>query len=509
MVKRSILCLCCLTHVLGMSDVSRAERGASFSSLPETEQCRIRDMVAPPPPSRRSGCYSTPMYYLMYAGYEHKGDMDERPRDRCYIKNGTQYGPNYGSWKLDRNRPDWQEVMIRDWAELGLNNTHLNIYPDKGSLDLAPSYLKALEDFVRLSAKHGLKVGVRLDALGGYEAWEMNPDNPENLIDEYLVWTRKIATILKGKTDYYVLGDELTLHKSEPGLSPRSWTPEKYLSYFKRVCSAIKEVDPGVDVSMFAASSGEWFNVLYLLEIGYAEYGDGVAINYYNYSKVPDFFADAARLAPDLKFYSNGVGYTSNKLAQPRYPEGDPYSAHGSEESHAKTVAKNMFAWWDLGAATAPYYITLRNWVIRGKVYPRWFGFFGIQDFVIDDYDNMRIKRYPGWYSFQTVAHTFYNRDRFKKPGFEVSSSEEITMFRAYQHRLANGDELVMMLWNDKGPVETTVSIADSAYKYPVRVSTFNYHDWADVPCERSDRGTEMKLTVDPAPLIIRLVRVP
>jgi len=24
---------------------------------------------------------------------------------------------------LDRNRPDWQEVLIKDWAELGLTNT--------------------------------------------------------------------------------------------------------------------------------------------------------------------------------------------------------------------------------------------------------------------------------------------------------------------------------------------------------------------------------------------------
>ena len=281
----------------------------AFSSLPREKQYQLRDMVAPPPLRERSGPYSTPMYYLMYEGYEYNGKLDTGPQGRTYVKD--KKGPDYGSWKLDRNRPDWQEAMIRDWAELGLNNTHFNIYPEDNSLQLSEMWRKAIEDFARLSEKYGLKVGVRLDAPGGVEGWEVNPDNPQNLIEPYLLWVRKVAGLLKGRTLYYVLGDEMTLHKAEPGLEPRKWTPQKYLGYFKRVSRAIKEVDPGAKVSMFAASSGEWFNVLYLLENGYAEYGDAVAINYYNYQDVSKFFADAAKLAPGLMFLSNGVGYTS------------------------------------------------------------------------------------------------------------------------------------------------------------------------------------------------------
>ena len=504
--------------------------GKPFSELPENTQFLIRDITTPPSPHNRYGCYSTPMYYLMTKGYSYDGTLDQEPGKRCYSNMRDKEGPNYGNWKLDRNRPDWQEVLIRNWAELGLNNTHLNIYCENGSLILTDSYRKAIEDFVKLSEKHGLKVGVRLDALGSYVAWEMNPDNPDNQIEEYIGWVKQIAEILKGKTAYYVLGDEMTLYKKDAEdidiiadpdnpddqiatrkaskLDPKKWTPEKYLQYFKRVSTTIKSVDSNAIVSMFAASSGEWFNILYLLKIGYAQYGDAVAINYYNYQDVPRFFDDAKKLAPNLIFLSNGVGYTSTATAQPRYPQGDPYSKLPTEEAHGNVVAKNMFAWWDLGAATAPYYITLRNWVINDKIYPRWFGFFGFEDYVIDKNDNMTVKRYPGWYAFQTIAHTFYNRDQFIKPEFEVASSTDLTMFRAYQHKLSNGSELLLMLWNDKGAISTTINIASHLYRYPVKISTFNYNTWADIPYNFNAAGCTIKLDVDQDPLIIRLVNI-
>lgn len=488
--------------------VARAEPGVAFSSLDASTQHRIRRMTAPPAPAARYGCYSTPMYYLMYKGYSYEGDMDMRPHERTYITGNRAYGPDHGSWKLDRNRPDWQEAMVRDWAELGLNNTHLNIYPEDSRLILSEEMRLAISDFVSLSERHGLKIGVRLDALGGYKAWEMNPDNPDHLIEPYLEWVRKVAGLLKGRTVYYVLGDELTLHKAEKDLPAEKWTPEKYLAYFKQVSKAIKSADPEAVVSMFAASSGEWFNVLYLLEIGYAEYGDAVAINYYNYQQVPKFFEDARRLAPKLKFLSNGVGYTSNALAVPRYPENDPYYDWPTEEQHAETIAKNMFAWWDLGASTAPYYVSLRNWVIRGRVHPRWFGFFGFEDYVVDDYDNLTVKRYPGWYAFQTVAHTFYNRDEFVAPGFAVTATEPPAMLRAYTHKVDGGEELLLMLWHDEKALDTTINIASRDYRHPVRVALFNHADWSDVAHEISDKGVSFKLKAGPAPAIIRLVRL-
>jgi hypothetical protein len=480
-----------------------AGTGTAFSELPAETQTKIRKMVEPPPPAQRHGCYSIPMYYLMYKGYEYAGNEDKGPKDRCYIQDRA--GPDYGSWKLDRNRPDWQEAMLKDCAELGLNNTHLNIYPLNNSLVLPPEYLQAIGDYAKLSEKHGLKVGVRLDGLGGTVGWEINPANPRNQIDGYIKWAKRIAEQLKGKTAYYVLGDELTLHKASGALPDKAWTPENYLSYFKRVSGAIKEVDPSAKVSMFAASSGEWFNVLYLLNLGYAKFGDGVAINHYDYNTVPKFFADAGQLAPGLLFYANGVGYCSNGTVTPRYPEGDPYSKLMTEQAHGDAIAKSMFAWWDLGAATAPYYISLRNWVKDGKTYPRWFGFFGFEDYVIDQ-DQLTVRHYPGWQAFQTVALTFYNRDEFKPPAFAIDSSTPLQMFRAYEHVTNRGAEIVLMCWNDS-PVKTRIRLGSRSYAYPVKVSPLDYRQWSDLPYEINENLTSIELEVGSEPVIVRLVR--
>ena len=486
----------------GMPSATVAEPGPAFSSLTQGEQDRLRRMTEAPPPAERHGPYSTPMYYLMHEGYDYDGAMDAVAEKRYYLKDRA--GPDHGSWKLDRNRADWQEAMIRDWAEMGLNNTHLNIYPVDGSLEIAPTYRQALKDFVRLSHQHGLKVGVRLDALGAYEAWPMNPDNPENQIDEYLVYVRDIATMMKGNAAYYVLGDELTLHPAEPDMDPKLWTPDKYLAYFKRVSAAIKQVDPDVKVSMFAASSGEWFNILYLLKNGYAEYGDAVAINHYNYQSFVQFFKEARELAPGLAFLSNGVGYQSTATAEPRFPEGDPYSRHGTEQSQARAIAKTLFTCWDLGLDTAPYYITLRNWVIRGRTYPRWFGFFGVEDYVIDAQDKLTVKRYPGWHAIATVAHTFYNKDQLAAPPFAVTASTPPSMMRSYVRQQEGGAELLLMLWNDSGPISTTLRLGSDRFRYAVEVDLFDRNVWSDVPYRLDGGAVEIDLEIGPAPRILR-----
>lgn len=498
----------------------------SFSELPAEKQLAIRELVRPPSPHGRYGCYSTPNYYFLVEGYEYRGDRDKDPDKRCYKSQRGKPGLDWGSWRLDRNRPDWQEAMLQNWAKLGLNNTHLNIFPQHDSLEITPQYRQAIKDYVRLSEKYGLKIGVRMDALDGHRFWSMHPNNPANIGEEYVEWAKEIAGLLKGRTAYYILGDELTLYKAddihvEAEPSPedlmagrvsedyKKWTPEMYLEYFKKISSAIKSVDPDAIVSMFAASSGGWFNILYLLEKGYADYGDAVAINFYHYHTVPSFFDDARRLAPDLLFLSNGVGYVSAGTVSQRYPEGDPYSKLPTEEAHGKMIAKNMFAWWDLGAATAPYYITLRNWIIDGKTYPRWFGFFGFEDFVINEYDHLTVKRYPGWYAFQTIAHTFYNRQEAVTPSFDVKSSEPLTMLRAYVRELKGGKELLLMLWNDaREAVETELFLATDEFRYPVRVNIFNYNDWQDQPFQRSDGGTILNLKVNSDPLIIRMVKI-
>lgn len=506
MKKLVVILFACVCFGVNLVDDVYAGGGV-FSDLPVMEQYRLRDMVRTPRTADRYGCYSVPMYFLFYEGYDYDGSLDADANNRRSKKMKGHPGTDFGDWKLKRNRPDWQEVLIRDWVELGLNNTHFLVYPQSEDMTLTNNYRRAMEDFVRLSDEYGLKVGVRLDPItrGSYAYWAMNPDNPENLTDEYLPWVKKIASILKGKTAYYVLGDEMKLHKDEPGLSPEKWTPEKYLGYFKRVSGEIKKADPDAKVSMFAAVPSGWYNILYLLDIGYADVADGVAINYTRYNDVGRLFDDAAKLVPELMFLSNGVGYCSSGMAYPRYPQGDGYYRYPSDDTQGMAIAKNMFAWWDLKADTAPYYLYLRSWKIRDKVYPGWYGFFGFADLIVDEYDNLSIKRYPGWYAYQTVAHTFYNRDDFKKPGFEVNASEELSMFRVYEHKLPQGSELVMMLWNDPKEVSVEIMIGSEKYSRPVRINLFNHDDWSDVPAFVGDGTVRVKTEIGLEPVIIRL----
>ena len=52
----------------------------------------------------------------------------------------------------------------------------------------------------------GSSGGVPRPALG----WgDCNPRNPKNRMEEYVAWTGKLASTLKGRVEYYVLGDEL------------------------------------------------------------------------------------------------------------------------------------------------------------------------------------------------------------------------------------------------------------------------------------------------------------
>lgn len=482
--------------------VSFAQSGQPFSSLSRMDQYRIRDRVAPPLPAERYGCYSVVNYFLCNEGYEYKGDWIYEP---------NLPPNNYGHWKLDRNHPEWQDVILTDWAQLGVNSTHLNIWPQNNSFEISPSYRKAIEDYVALSRKHGLKVGIRLDALGGTDGWPMNPSNPDNVIKPYLRWVKEIAAMLKGQAAYYILGDEMTIVKTEHDTPAKDWTAEKYIEYFSQISAAIKNIDPKVKISMFAIGGGNWKYAEYLFEKGFSRYGDGVANNNNDFYQVAQFMQNARQKAPRLLFFSNGVGYASSLAIEPRYPIGKGYFGRFFPEDieQGQFIAKTMFAWWDLDAANAPYYIPLRKWVIDGQVYPHWFGVYGFQDFTIDGYGNMSIQRHPGWYAFQTVAHTFYNRDQFVKPAFSMVSSAPISMFRSYLHPLTTGAELLMMLWNDDRAVNTTITIGSTEFKYPVRIATFNYHEWSDVPYEIQDGNVIIRLEVKSDPVIIRLVNIP
>jgi hypothetical protein len=445
------------------------------------------------------------MYYLMHKGYEYRGDEDRDPDGRCYPSMKGKTGPVYGNWALDRNRPDWQEAMLRDFAALGMTQTHLNIYPVGGKLELDADLAQAIRDYVALSGKHGLRVGVRLDAPDETVLWSMHPSNPENRRAAYLKWAGEVAALLKGSTLYYILGDELTLVGESATRPTKSWTAAMYLDYFNDVRRAIQSRDPGARVCMFSASSGEWFNVVDLLQHGYAEVGAGVAINHYNWRELDRFLADRDRLAPGKLFLTSGVGYVSNGPVSPRYPEGDGYSKCPDEASHASEIARTMYAWWYSGADNAPYYISLRNWEIEGKTYPRWFGFFGFEDYVVSK-DVLSVRRYPGWYAFQAVATTFYDRARHSKPDFAVTPAEPLDRLDAFVHPVPGGSELLMMTWNNR-PASTRVTIGSTDFGYPVRVPLEDAAKWQDLEWGVEAGKTWVQVPVGPAPVIVRWFR--
>lgn len=484
-----------------------AAPGRQFADLSPAKQQEIQSACKPPDLSERDGPYSTPMYYLMHKGYAYEGDWDADSDSRCYEKLKGQRGKEWGNWTLDRNRPDWQAAMIKDWAELGLNSTHLNIYPVNGKLDIEPDWAEAIGDFVTLSEQHGLKVGVRIDAPDETKLWSVHPNNPQSQRAEYLDWVAEVVQLLKGRTIYYVLGDELTLKQPAAKLPKQAWTPPMYLDYFREVSAVIKQADPDAKVCMFAASSGEWFNVKWLLEHGYAQLGDGVAINHYDYNTAPSFFADRDRYAPGKMFLTSGVGYVSNGVVQDRYPEGDSYTPLASEREHAAQIAKTMFMWWDLGADAAPYYITLRNWRLEGKNYPRWFGFFGIEDYVVEN-DRLSVRRYPAWYAFQTVAQTFYNRKQMRAPDFAVKSSAPISQLRSFVHAVPGGRELLLMVWNEEGEVETMLTLENTEFRYPVKVSLAGYRQWDSLQSNVDDKNTTLRITAGTEPQIIRFTDI-
>ena len=158
------------TAVNAQNDSSAADptrEGPAFSSLSISQRREIETYLAPPHLAQRNSPYSTPMYYLLHKGYrDGVGAMDPIPT---------------GNLVLDRNRPDWQEVILRDWVELGLTSSLFLTTPQDWS---NPHIIQAIEDYFTISKKLGLRVAIRLggdSTLQGIEGsgWALHPQNPQ------------------------------------------------------------------------------------------------------------------------------------------------------------------------------------------------------------------------------------------------------------------------------------------------------------------------------------------
>lgn len=477
-----------------------AEPGPGFSDLSPERQQSILKKIEPPPLPQREVPYSTPMYYLLAKGFTD--------------------GAN-GELVLDRNRPDWQEAILKDWAELGLGASLFLTTPTQWN---SPDNVQAILDYCRLSKKHGLKVAVRLggdDSFPAIEAsgWNVHPNNPENRIDEYVQWTTRVAETLKGQVDHYMVGDEVNGNSWEEsdgkggtiqGLKApedKRWTAEVYMQVFTKISEAVKKADPDARVSMFGMGGLDWDYVQQLLDIGYAKHGDGVGANFGENppAEVREFSRNVHDIAPHFKLYSNGVGYIAAQT-DVSFPSNARGYKRLSDEDQAKAIARSTITMWDNGWDSAPYYIVLRQWQLaNGTVAPHWYGFFGFQDYVIDEEGNLSVKHYPAWNAYQTVAHTFYNRSSTKTPDKKVETSEPVDETLCY---VRNDYEYLVVLWNHGDKTSTTsLTLPTAEFRYPVMVSLYDYKKLTDLPYTiEGDRLTISNVKITNEPTIIRLV---
>jgi len=515
------LCFSCLVMPVNAEE---QQRPLGLSELPTARQREIEQRIEPPPLAERDAPYSTPMYYLM-----HKGFSDG-------INNEIL---------LDRNRPDWQEALIRDWAELGLTSTLACTTPKEwDDANIAQAY----RDYFRLSKQYGLDVGMRLagdETLEGIEAsgWGVHPRNPDNRLDDYAKWAGRIALAGRGTVAYYIVGDEVNSQGWETSDSEgntvkgqtadnRRWTPEDYLVAFTKIAKAIRQSDPDAKVSMFGMNGIDVSYLDELFDLGYADIADGVAANIdfgrYSPAQVRDFVEHVGSRAPNFKFYSNGVGYVAARdtnfyPANHGYlpvsddtPDGaDAASSDDhtprlySDEAQAKRIAKGMFAGFIAGWDVTPYYIVLRQWLLPdGTPAPHWYGFFGVNDLKVDEFGHVTPIRHAGWYAIQTISHIFYSKDRTKLAPFQIQISGEVDQSWAF---VRDNYECLLVLWNDSGaePVTTDIVIGDTEFTYPVQVSLFNYRLTTELPYEIDEQGrlTIHDVQVTDAPFIIRLVK--
>jgi hypothetical protein len=299
-----------------------------------------------------------------------------------------------------------------------------------------------------------------------------------------------------------ILGDEI---EWKNGSDPKYWNADVYLKFCRQAADVIHKADPAIKVSMYSTSPARWREVIGLLKSGYAKYGDGVAINHYDYRVVKQFKEDLKKYSPEKKllFLSNSVGYIACDTTE-RNPPTDRY-ARCNDLDQAAMIARTMYSWWDADTDVEPYYICLRTMVYRGKRIPHWYGLFGFMDFIIDEKDQATIQHYPGWYAYQTVAQVFDDRDAFTEPAFVVESEPQAEFVKAHEQK---GKELLLICW---GKGKTNVRIASKDYVYPAQIDLLDYQRWKDIPATKDNNNgvtlADVPLTL--APTIIRLVAKP
>jgi len=265
----------------------------------------------------------------------------------------------YRMWGSDspdgKPHPEWQEVLIKDWAELGMTRLHFYAYPEaNGSSNrdytITDTARAGIASFMRTCQENGIKLGLRVDLPVNVDHssgrsvpdyWVAHPNNPDNELKPWFGWLSEMVTLMKGRLDYLILGDEI---EWKPG-TPKGWNAEVYMKFFTQAAEAVHRADPALKISMYSTSPLRWREVLGLLDAGYAKYGDAVAINHYDYKAIKRFKEDLKQHSPEKKllFLSNGVGYIACDTIE-RNPPKDSYHRY-NDQDQAAMIARTMYTW--------------------------------------------------------------------------------------------------------------------------------------------------------------------
>ena len=359
----------------------------------EADAAEYHPEPAPAAFEERESCYSMVWYYL----------SPDAARSRQLLQSLKDMG-------VTRS-----QALIYWWQAETLGGDYW-----KGSYQqhgIGEGYMRALDNYVHISRELGMKPGFRLGSFREHKGlW--HPADKTGSVENYADWVGRVAARYRGMIDHYVIGDE-------ENKAYHTWDYDgSAAQYFERMflplAKAIRAADPDAGISSCGASSSPatgW--TLDLVKLGLPEHADGVACNLWHTRiedlwEVEDMMREVREAWPEARFYANGVGYADN--------------AGGLNDMHqAGVIAQAMFTLWDIGWHDAPYYLYSFSVTADTK-----------QNFGIAKLGETLEFSYA-WRAFQTIAQTFYDRDKLRAPGFPISlrQSQSVTTKEGTQFRIA------------------------------------------------------------------------
>ncbi len=364
------------------------------------------------------------------------------------------------------------------------------------------NYLTRIDLFVDLCNEMGIRPAIRLGDIDRQTGlW--HPGDPSGDVAPFADWVGRFAERYRGRVDHYIVGDELNRGY------PSGWTgsAQDYMEQLLiPVAKAIRAADPGAAIASCGTSSSpatEWN--LELIELGLPDYADGIACNLWHgmledRGAVEELMRETRAVWPEARFYSNGVGYAEREGLN------DP--------DQAARVAQTMFKLWDMGWDSAAYY--LYTFSITADTNQD----FGLIGFGSGDQPDQVT---DAWRAYQTIAHTFYNRDQVTEPAFEISlepaqavEAEDGTVIRlappvVSKRAYIRGDELLIYLayTNTRQPAsgDWDVTIHSDAWGSPQRIPWNDYRGRVGLESEQGQSGLVVRgvpVSVQPTILVLR-----